>query len=259
MLNVSEIAEKLKGVRDNNPELGEVWIHGKIEAVKRPSNRCYFTLKDNGGEIECVIFQRNRNLFSRVEANDTNDVFVKGGVDFYRQKSEYRFVVTNINLDTPNETIVCINTFRNIIVNNLQLQDVQIQGKITKVSGSQADNIIILNLKDVASTGKSSDAIQCPLPQAVVSNLPFTPSVKQKVRVSGNVGIFSSLECVYQIIIDSADDIELIRSSEDLKSVAVRCCECDQHNDGEFELCPTCHYARIDHEGIVIGGGHPLF
>ena len=55
---VTELNELVKAVLDSVPEFGNVCVRGEISNYKLyPSGHHYFTLKDAGGAIRCVLFK----------------------------------------------------------------------------------------------------------------------------------------------------------------------------------------------------------
>ena len=39
-------------------EIGEIWVEGEISNLRRQaSGHCYFTLKDAGAQVSCVLFR----------------------------------------------------------------------------------------------------------------------------------------------------------------------------------------------------------
>jgi len=73
-----------------------IWISGEISGTKSaPSGHCYFTLKDSEAQIKCVCWKLSY-MRLRFKPKDGIQVLVRGRVDIYEQRSEYQFVVENI-------------------------------------------------------------------------------------------------------------------------------------------------------------------
>ena len=60
ILSVTEINEYIKLKMDRDPLLSEVAVRGEISNYKvYPSGHHYFTVKDEGGALKCVMFKGN--------------------------------------------------------------------------------------------------------------------------------------------------------------------------------------------------------
>ena len=56
--SVSDVNALIKNVIDGVPELGSVYIRGELSNYKiYPSGHHYFTLKDAGSSLRCVMFK----------------------------------------------------------------------------------------------------------------------------------------------------------------------------------------------------------
>ena len=56
--SVSEINNFIKHILEQEPELRNLQVVGEISNFKRyPSGHCYFTLKDAGAVLKCVMFR----------------------------------------------------------------------------------------------------------------------------------------------------------------------------------------------------------
>ncbi len=101
MPNVSEITQTLRDIIESESELNDVWTQGDISNVKRPpGSNCYFTLKEDGAKIECVVFPWASSYHDWISSPDLRldgtSWLVKGSVELYSKESGYRFVVTDI-------------------------------------------------------------------------------------------------------------------------------------------------------------------
>ena len=68
--SVSELNNFIKGILEQRTELRNVQVVGEISNFKRyPSGHCYFTLKDAGGVLKCVMF-RSRAVSLRFEPHN---------------------------------------------------------------------------------------------------------------------------------------------------------------------------------------------
>lgn len=253
MPNVSEITQTLRDIIESESELNDVWAQGDISNVKRPpGSNCYFTLKEDGAKIECVVFPWASSCHDWISAQDLRldgtSWLVKGSVELYSKESEYRFVVTDIQpLDDATVQPVAVKTVLDALdgalKDNSLLQGIQVQGEIAKVVNLGTLGTI-LKVKNSADGGTSDDLIEFALPKWVATTLSFSATEGGRVRANGQFGIFAT-SSVYQIKIYDAANINA--------DEAEQCRECGEACDQQYELCGMCYHALLKHEGIVVG------
>ncbi|HXH82361.1 MAG TPA: exodeoxyribonuclease VII large subunit, partial [Candidatus Tectomicrobia bacterium] len=94
VLTVSQLAAQLRAVLEER--FPAVWVEGEISNFKiYPSGHAYFTLKDDGAQLRCVLF-RNRIGRLRFEPRDGLHVLAFGGLEVYAQRGEYSLVVERL-------------------------------------------------------------------------------------------------------------------------------------------------------------------
>lgn len=94
--SVSQISRYLKGALQQDPLLQRISVSGEVSNVKfHTSGHLYFTLKDAGGALPCVMFSRNRRGLSFAMANG-DKVVVTGSVDFYERDGRVQLYATAI-------------------------------------------------------------------------------------------------------------------------------------------------------------------
>ncbi len=87
---VSEINNYIKAVLDGDVRLRNVQVVGEISNFKRyPSGHCYFTLKDSGGVLKCVMF-RSRAYSLRFEPHNGDTVTAVGRIAVYERDGVYQ-------------------------------------------------------------------------------------------------------------------------------------------------------------------------
>ncbi len=88
---VSELAARIKAqLEDSFPA---VWVEGEISNLRTPSSgHAYFTLKDDGAQLRCVLF-RSRGRRVAFQPEDGMQVLAFGGLDVYVARGEYQLVV----------------------------------------------------------------------------------------------------------------------------------------------------------------------
>src|SRR5215470_15121597 len=91
ILTVSELTLRIKTALEE--ALPTVWVEGEISNLRVPSSgHAYFTLKDDGAQLRCVLF-RNRSRRVRFELEDGQHVLAFGGLDVYANRGEYQLIV----------------------------------------------------------------------------------------------------------------------------------------------------------------------
>jgi exodeoxyribonuclease VII large subunit len=91
VLSVSQLSQQLSAVMEER--FPAVWVEGEISNFKvYGSGHAYFTLKDEGAQLRCVLF-RNRARRVRFEPKDGLHVMGFGAVEVYAQRGEYQLVV----------------------------------------------------------------------------------------------------------------------------------------------------------------------
>jgi exodeoxyribonuclease VII large subunit len=95
-LSVSELTAKIRRILEG--QVGQVWVTGEITNLRaQSSGHIYFTLKDTGAQMSCVLFrgetQANRSLLQ-----DGREVTLTGDLTVYEARGQYQLRVTRIEL-----------------------------------------------------------------------------------------------------------------------------------------------------------------
>lgn len=90
ILTVSRLTSLLRGVLEENFE--QVWVEGEVSNLSLPSSgHCYFTLKDSGAQLRCIMFKSSmKNL--KFRPCDGMALIVRGHVSVYDQRGEYQLI-----------------------------------------------------------------------------------------------------------------------------------------------------------------------
>jgi competence ComEA-like helix-hairpin-helix protein len=252
MSSVSEITQHLEKKIKANPKLQNVWMQGEISNIRPIQNgHLNFTLKDNNEKIDCVIFDDGTSLQTDLPSEGSG-VYVKGQIFIYGASGEYRFKVTDIKLSEnplPDQS-VSVTALTKVLGNTIANPSFEAQGQILDIY--EADTgWVNFKIKNATTDEIPNDIIECSLPPSIANNLAFPLTEGEEVNVKGNFKIFSARN-TYQIIINNPADI--VRVPEVLADPPItRCNQCNQSHDTNYELCPMCHYAQLEHEGIVVG------
>ncbi len=88
--SVGEINNFIKNILEDEPELRNVQVMGEVSNFKRyPSGHCYFTLKDAGSLLKCVMF-RSKAQGLRFEPENGETVVAIGRVAVYERDGVYQ-------------------------------------------------------------------------------------------------------------------------------------------------------------------------
>lgn len=91
VLTVSELTVQLKRLIEN--QIGAVWVSGEITNRRlQSSGHCYFTLKDAGAQINCVLF-RGQTGIDRSLVEDGRKVLLHGALTIYEPRGQYQLIV----------------------------------------------------------------------------------------------------------------------------------------------------------------------
>jgi len=90
ILTVTRLTALLRGVLEENFE--QVWVQGEVSNLSLPSSgHLYFTLKDSGAQLRCVMFKgAAKNLKFRL--NDGLALIARGRISVYDQRGEYQLI-----------------------------------------------------------------------------------------------------------------------------------------------------------------------
>lgn len=91
-LTVSKLNSEIKNLVEGN--LSSLWVKGEISNyhLHPSSGHMYFTLKDTGGEIKCVMFRGNNNSVNFVPDNGMQ-VLINCSVTIYEQRGQIQLRV----------------------------------------------------------------------------------------------------------------------------------------------------------------------
>src|ERR1051325_1955888 len=97
VLSVSELTLQVKRLLEQH--VGAVWVTGEISTLRvQPSGHAYFTLKDAGAQLACVLF-RGEAVANRDALQEGRKVNLHGDVTVYEARGQYQLRVTEIELE----------------------------------------------------------------------------------------------------------------------------------------------------------------
>ncbi|MDR0840945.1 MAG: exodeoxyribonuclease VII large subunit [Christensenellaceae bacterium] len=102
-LSVTQLNEYVNGMLRRDPLLSSLSIRGEISGFKRHSSgHLYFSLKDTGARISCVMFRQNAvSLAFRPE--DGQSVVASGSVSVYVRDGQYQLYVDSMQPEGEGE------------------------------------------------------------------------------------------------------------------------------------------------------------
>ena len=99
ILSITQINEYIRSRMDADPNLSNVAVKGEISNYKMyPSGHHYFTLKDEGGALKCVMFKGNA-LRLRFRPENGMQVIAMGKISVYPRDGAYQLYCTAMALD----------------------------------------------------------------------------------------------------------------------------------------------------------------
>ena len=99
VFSVSQINDYLKAKLEEDDFLSAVAVSGEISNYKLyPSGHHYFTLKDAGGALKCVLFRRDA-MRLRFRPENGMQVIARGRVSLYEKTGSYQFYVQEMQPD----------------------------------------------------------------------------------------------------------------------------------------------------------------
>lgn len=97
VLSVSELTMQVKRLLEK--QIGSTWVSGEISnfRLQGGSGHIYFTLKDAGAQLACVLF-RQEKVPHRELMQDGQKVLVQGDVTVYEARGQYQLLVRAVEL-----------------------------------------------------------------------------------------------------------------------------------------------------------------
>src|SRR6478736_3492906 len=97
VISVSELTTQVKRLLEK--QIGSVWVSGEISnfRLQGSSGHIYFTLKDAGAQLACVLF-RNEVVPHRDLMQDGRKVLLQGEITVYEARGQYQMLVRAVEL-----------------------------------------------------------------------------------------------------------------------------------------------------------------
>ena len=92
ILSVSELTRRISHLLEGG--IAPLWVEGELSNVRRQSSgHCYFTLKDQGSQLSCVLFARSLSQLDSMELRDGQQVCLFGQIGVYQPRGQYQLMV----------------------------------------------------------------------------------------------------------------------------------------------------------------------
>jgi exodeoxyribonuclease VII large subunit len=96
VLSVTDLTREIKRLLEK--QVGEIWVTGEVTNLRsQSSGHIYFTLKDAGSQLSCVLF-RGEAQVDRALLQDGRKVTLLGDVTVYEPRGQYQLRVTKVEL-----------------------------------------------------------------------------------------------------------------------------------------------------------------
>src|ERR1041384_5751846 len=93
---ISEITGDVRRLLEK--EVGEIWVTGEVTNLRaQSSGHLYFTLKDAGAQLSCVLF-RSEPVGHRDLLRDGQKLLLRGDVTVYEARGQYQLIVRAVEL-----------------------------------------------------------------------------------------------------------------------------------------------------------------
>src|SRR5512136_304603 len=96
VLSVTELTWQIKRLLEQ--QVGQVWVTGEVTNLRlQSSGHIYFTLKDAGAQLNCVLF-RGEAKVDRALLQDGRKVTLQGEITVYEPRGQYQLRVAKVEL-----------------------------------------------------------------------------------------------------------------------------------------------------------------
>ena len=99
ILSITQLNEYIRNMMDADPRLAQVAVRGEVSNYKLyPSGHHYFTLKDEGGALKCVMFKGNA-IRLRFRPENGMKLIAMGRISVYPRDGAYQLYCTALAVD----------------------------------------------------------------------------------------------------------------------------------------------------------------
>ena len=105
-LTVSELTNYIKKIMDNDFILNNLSVKGEISNLKfHSSGHIYFSLKDNSGKVNCVMF-KSKSMLLDVDLQEGMEVIVKGKASIYPATGSFQLYCDEIKKEGQGDLFI---------------------------------------------------------------------------------------------------------------------------------------------------------
>lgn len=96
ILTVSQLTRMVKSLLEK--QVGRIWVSGEISNWSRAaSGHAYFTIKDQGSQLDAVIFKGRLGRLN-IDPENGLEILACGDITVYEQRGRYQMIVTDMHL-----------------------------------------------------------------------------------------------------------------------------------------------------------------
>ena len=93
-LTVTEVTRRVRRLLEGDAALQDVWVQGEISNFSRPaSGHLYFTLKDAGASLRCVMWKGDALRVRGLPLQDGLSVEAHGKIGVYEPSGQYQLII----------------------------------------------------------------------------------------------------------------------------------------------------------------------
>jgi exodeoxyribonuclease VII large subunit len=95
--SVTELTRHLRRILESDDSLQDAWVQGEISNLSRPSSgHIYFTLKDSGAALRCVIWKGDAARLRGIPMQDGLSIEAHGKIGVYEPGGQYQLYVDTL-------------------------------------------------------------------------------------------------------------------------------------------------------------------
>lgn len=190
---VQRLNNYLKNMFAQDILLRSVLVKGEVSNVtyQRGSGHIYFTIKDESGVLNCMMFANKRALGLKFTLEEGQNIICAGSVSHYAQRGEYRLIATQIILDGLGELHERFEKLKNELSEQGLFADIYKKpipkyakkiGVVTSPTGA-----VIQDIRNVA--GRRNPYVQIYLYPAIVQGDGCAKSIVNGIRALDSFGV----------------------------------------------------------------------
>ncbi|MCD7722376.1 MAG: exodeoxyribonuclease VII large subunit [Clostridiales bacterium] len=113
VVSVSQLNRYIKALLDENSVLQNVYVSGEISNFKNyyRSGHLYFTLKDEGGALKCIMFSSYASRL-KFSPQDGMNVICRGRVSAYEKNGEYQLYAEDMQPSGEGAYLIAFNQLK---------------------------------------------------------------------------------------------------------------------------------------------------